>query len=254
MIPDLDQQELQRKSEELKRHKINNIKQNIINSLSILQLPYELENIIFEYAFDDSKIETNNSLKEKIKNYYDTENEHLIQELDVSCITSMYKLFEACIEFNLCLDNWNTSNVIDMSYMFYFCVVLNQPIRFNTSNVTNMLCMFLCCNTFNQVIEFDTSNVVDMSYMFAGCKDFDQPIDFDTSKVTNMSYMFYDCHKFNQQIAFDTSNVIYMPFMFWYCSKFNKLIDFNTSNVIDMTDMFKDCKSLEEKNKQLIMR
>jgi hypothetical protein len=39
-------QELQRKSEALKQHKIQIIKQNIINSLAKLKLPHDIENII----------------------------------------------------------------------------------------------------------------------------------------------------------------------------------------------------------------
>ena len=132
-MSELDQEELQRKSEALKQHKIQIIKQNIIIAFSKLQLPHDIENIIFEYVFDESKIETNKSLKEQVKKYYNTENEYLIKEFDVSCVTSMYKLFEYCSEFNLCLDNWDTSNVIDMSCMFYKCDKFNQPINFNTS-------------------------------------------------------------------------------------------------------------------------
>jgi hypothetical protein len=108
-MPDLDQEELQKKSEKLKQHKINNIKQTIINSLAKLQLPHDIENIIFNYVFDDSKIETNNSLKEKVKKYYNTENVHLIPELDVFCVTSMHLLFEDCNYFNISLINWDTS-------------------------------------------------------------------------------------------------------------------------------------------------
>jgi surface protein len=225
----LDQQELQRKSEKLKQHKIRIIKQNIINSLAKLKLPYEIEHIIFDYAFDESKIETNNSLKEKIKNYYNTENEHLIKELDVSCVTSMYELFYNCRKFNLSLDNWDTSNVVDMNCMFCYCESFNQSMTLNTSNVTNMNGMFMWCKRFNQQVEINTSNVTDMSGMFGCCYTFNQPINFDTLKVTNMSYMLYDCCNFNQPMIFDTSKVT------------------------DMSHMFSGCNSLEEKNKQLIM-
>jgi surface protein len=226
----LDQEELQRKSETLKQHKINNIKHNIINSLAKLKLPYEVENIIFEYLIDESKIETNNSLKEKVKQYYNTENEHLIKELDVSCVTSMYALFYRCNNFNISLDNWNTSNVVDMSYMFGHCFEFNQLIEFDTSNVTNMSYMFYYCYRFNQPIEIDTSNVTNMSRMFACCYAFNQPIVFDTLNVTNMHCMFYACINFNQPIVFDTSKVT------------------------NMIHMLVGCRALQVKNIRLIMR
>jgi surface protein len=192
-------QELQRKSEELKRHKIQIIKQNIINLLAKLQLPHDIENIILEYSVDESKIETNNSLKKKIQKYCGTENEYLIPELDVSCITSMYRLFDSCATFNLCLNKWDTSNAVDMSWMFLGCWRFNQQIRFNTSKVTNMSYMFCGCYEFNQQIVFDTSNVTDMSGMFYNCQSFNQLINFNTLKVTDMNYMFWDCESLEEK-------------------------------------------------------
>ena len=93
----LNQEELQRKSEQLKEQKIKQIKES---------------NISLDYSFDGSTIETNKSLKNKIKEYYNTENEYLISELDVSCVTSMYYLFDRCCKMNINLDNWDTSNVV----------------------------------------------------------------------------------------------------------------------------------------------
>ena len=231
----LDQEELQRKSEQLKEQKIKQIKDNIrTNCLILIEFPEEIENIIISYSFDESKIETNYSLRAKVNEYCMTENEYLISELDVSCVTSMNYLFVISHDyvpnkFNQPLDKWDTSNVVDMRSMFYICTQFNQAIDFNTKNVIDMSCMFCQCYNFNQAVNFDTRNVISMSGMFSNCSSFNQPVNFDTK------------------------NVLYMVYMFCKCQKFNQPVDFDTKNVINMEDMFYGCENLEEKNKKLVM-
>ena len=57
---------------------------------------------------------------------------------------------------------WNTSNVTDMSNMFYNTINFNQDIgNWDTSNVTNMNCMFYRAKEFNKDIGgWNTSNVI----------------------------------------------------------------------------------------------
>ena len=44
------------------------------------------------------------------------------------------------------IENWNVSNITDMSYMFCHCEKFNQDIsKWNVSNVQNMSYMFDCC-------------------------------------------------------------------------------------------------------------
>ena len=96
-------------------------------------------------------------------------------------------------------DNIDTSNVTNMSGMFYsssFLASLDLSI-FDTSNVADMSNMFFNCSSLVllDLSSFDTSNVADMSSMFAGCSSL-VSLDlssFDTSNVTDMSYMFDGC-------------------------------------------------------------
>jgi surface protein len=113
------------------------------------------------------------------------------------------------------INNWDTSTVTNMQYMFYESA-FDQPIgNWNTSAVTNMLGMFLVTN-FNQDIStktvnggqlneyqaWDTSNVTNMSSMFEAARLFNQPIgNWDTSAVTNMNGMFSGATAFNQDIG-----------------------------------------------------
>jgi trimeric autotransporter adhesin len=126
------------------------------------------------------------------------------------------------------INNWDTSAVINMQYMFYESA-FDQPIgNWNTSAVTDMLGMFLVTN-FNQDIStktvnggqlneyqaWDTSNVTNMSSMFEAAIVFNQPIgNWDTSAVTNMNGMFAGATAFNQDLgAWNISNVTDMTNM-----------------------------------------
>ncbi len=68
------------------------------------------------------------------------------------------------------LNQWDVSNVKDMSFMFYYAKSFNQNIgSWNVSNVTNMKGMFSNATAFDQNIgSWNVSNVKDMSNMFSG--------------------------------------------------------------------------------------
>ena len=91
------------------------------------------------------------------------------------------------------IENWDVSNVTDMSCMFLCTKFFNQPIgNWDVSNVTDMSGMFFGAESFNQPIgDWDVSNVTDMREMFFGAKSFNQPIgDWDVSHVTDKERMF----------------------------------------------------------------
>jgi surface protein len=152
------------------------------------------------------------------------------------------------------INNLNTSNVTDMSWMFYGCRRLTSidVSNFDTSKVTNMCGMFSSCENLTNldVCKFNTSKVTNMQGMFAWCKSLTN-IDlrkFNTSNVTNMSWMFYDCKSLTSidVCNFDTSKVTDMSEMFSDCVNLTHLdvSGFNTSNVTDMSDMFASCYKL----------
>ena len=112
------------------------------------------------------------------------------------------------IDFN---DNFDTNNVVNMSYMFAgdWNQNENSPIamslkeikgleNWKTNALTNMLAMFHCCTnlTVLDLSSFDTSKVINMSHIFAECYSLENIIgveNLDTSKVTNFYAMFWNC-------------------------------------------------------------
>ena len=157
------------------------------------------------------------------------------------------------------LTNFDTSNVTDMSYMFYgetsssMVVSIVGLYNLNTSNVTNMSHMFdgPVIYSGNDIANFDTSNVTDMSYMFRGAYENLTRLDisnFNTSNVTNMESMFEYCtHLTSLDFSnFDTSKVTNMKNMFKGCSHLSSLniTKFDTFNVINMNSMFYNCTIL----------
>ena len=143
---------------------------------------------------------------------------------------------------SLNLSTWDTSNVTDMSNMFYNCgnlISLEGIKNWDTSNVTDMYCMFYNCGKLTSlegIKNWDTSKVTAMSYMFSNCSSL-MSLDlsgWDTSSVVAMQSMFYNCNKLTSLdlSGWDTSNVTNMNVMFYGC---NNLIEINAENCSEAT-------------------
>ncbi len=156
------------------------------------------------------------------------------------------------------LDKLDTTNVTDMSSMFYGRSGLTalDVSGFNTANVTDMSSMFYGCSglTALDIKGFNTANVTNMSSMFGGCSGL-TALDvsgFNTTNVTNMSSMFGGCSGLTalDVSGFNTVNVTNMRSMFYGCSGLT-VIDvsgFNTTNVTDMRTMFSGCSGITSLN------
>jgi surface protein len=156
--------------------------------------------------------------------------------LDTSNVTDMSYMFynAGSSAFILDLADWNTSSVTNMSYMFGYAGSRAKTFELDLSNwdtgsVTNMSYMFGCAGyvatTFNlDISSWNTSRVIDMSGMFncAGTKDSEFDIDLSN---------------------WDVSSVINMGAMFAGAGENSKtftldLSEWDTSSVVDMGAMF----------------
>lgn len=183
------------------------------------------------------------------------ENCYYLSDLDLSCwtiskVTNLSKIFRNCsLLTNLTLGDWNTSMVTDMSGVFEGCNMLYTPdlSNWDTHNVTDMSSMFSdCWRMQSDLNSWNTSNVTNMNSMFAGCR-YLQTLDlsnFDTSNVQDMTYMFATCTGLQalNLSNFDTSNVQEMNYMFVTCSHLQSLtLSENFHPNDNMRGIFQSC-------------
>ena len=152
------------------------------------------------------------------------------------------------------IENLKTSNVTNMSFMFYNCSGLTSldVSNFNTAKVTNISNMFQDCRglTSLDVSNFDTSNVTIMMQMFSGCSGLTSldVTHFNTANVAGMGSMFYGCSGLTSLNLsnFNTASVTNMGYMFYGCTRLTSLnlSNFNTASVTNMGFMFQDCRGL----------
>ncbi|WP_282122121.1 BspA family leucine-rich repeat surface protein [Algibacter mikhailovii] len=179
-----------------------------------------------------------------------------ISDWDTSNVTDMSSLFYDREYFNEDISGWDVSNVTDMSRMFSNAWSFNYPIgNWDVSHVTDMAEMFAGADNFEGLIlrfnqpigNWDVSNVKNMTGMFVNCQ-FNQPIgDWDVGSVTNMSDMFksgyYIINFFNHPIGdWDVSNVTNMSRMFLNSSYNHPLEEWDVSSVTNMSRMFNDSR------------
>ncbi len=146
-------------------------------------------------------------------------------------------------QFNDHIENWDVSNVINMSYMFEDASSFNQPLnKWNVSNVTTMKCMFGSTESFNQPLDqWDMSSVACTDSMFAYANVFNQPLEsWNVVNVTNMVSMFFGSASFNQPLnSWDVRKVTMIDYMFSGTTKFNQPLDkWDVSKVTSMREMF----------------
>ena len=250
---------------------------NFSNNLSILPSSCTEENLCFDISYDENQSkkvygylvdtgltvsETDSSTDTTVeKSLY---NLYIVSEAPIFAPSNCDGIFYFAkyennkyvtnletIKFN---NNFNTSKVTNMSYMFggFSSLTSLDLSNFNTSNVMDMEGMFDGCSSLMSLdlSSFNTLNVTNMEGMFYNCESLTN-LDlsgFNTSKVTDMRSMFYNCKSLTSLDLsnFNTSNVTNMDCLFYNCSNLITLdlSGFNTSKVTDMEGMFFNCLSL----------
>ncbi|EHL5041467.1 BspA family leucine-rich repeat surface protein [Listeria monocytogenes] len=127
----------------------------------------------------------------------------IVLEDKVFASGSCDSLFEYIHVTSLDLSNFDTSQAINMRYMFF------------KSSITSL-----------DLSNFDTSKVTDMSWMFGESATASLDLSsFDTSSVTSMRGMFHESAATSIDVSsFDTSKVTDMHFMFARASQLQNLI------------------------------
>ena len=147
------------------------------------------------------------------------------------------------------ISDWDTSEVTDMSYVFYHKneQQLDQLdlSKWNTSGVTTVRSMFMGAHHFNgNLSTWNTTNVLCMDTMFAAAKSFNGDLSrWNTGNVISMHATFAWARVFQNDISkWDVGRVGTMDAMFLKTSHFQlvNLSLWNVANVRDMTSMFKE--------------
>ena len=145
------------------------------------------------------------------------------------------------------------------SYMFYECPLfsIKDFNNYKTSYVTDMSYMFYGCDllqTLNGMSEWDTSHTTNMSYMFHGCKSLQKLPDISkwkTKNVSSLSHMFCDCESLIELPDISnwiTNKVFDVRKMFCNCKKIQympNLSNWNMDNAENLSSLFSGCKSLK---------
>ena len=172
---------------------------------------------------------------------------------DTSEVVELRFMFNDATSFNQDIGNWDTSKNRTTEGMFKGATRFNRPIgNWNVSSVVNMDETFSKAIAFNQPLNnWDVSSVTTMAQMFhmySGTNsNFNQPLNnWDVSSVTNMNLMFgtrggtTGVRPFNQDIGdWDVSNVTDMSGMFKSSEQFNQdLSEWNVASVTNFALMF----------------
>ena len=213
----------------------------------------DITKVVFDESFKIARPTTGSYWFSSCKNLVTIEN---ISYLNTSEMTDMSYMFYGCENLqSLDVSNFNTENVTDMSVMFRKCKNLQSldVSNFNTAKVKNMDNMFADCWRLQSLdlSNFNTENVTNMQFMFYWCNNLQSlnVSNFNTANVENMKGMFYSCSKLQSLdvSSFNTENVTDMYKMFYYCRNMQSLdlSNFNTENVTNMEDMFGQCRELQ---------
>src|SRR5699024_734911 len=158
-----------------------------------------------------------------------------MDEWNVSNVTDMSAMFRGASSFNADIGNWDVSNVTDMEGMFFYASSFNQDIGgWNVGQVTNMANMFSETSFDQDIGGWNVSNVSNMGAMFSNSLINQDLGNWDVSNVTNMHNMFWGNPSFNQDLSnWDVSGVHDMAGMFKNASSFNQ--DLGSWDLNDLT-------------------
>lgn len=213
----------------------------------------DIKKVVFEESFKNARPEKCSDWFYQCNKLVEIEG---IENLNTSEVTDMSNMFWGCSSLTaIDVSGFNTENVENMSGMFFYCSKLTELnlSNFDTKNVTNMSWMFTGCSSLACILDFskfNTANVTNMNNMFTGCSLLTQLnlASFDTQQVTNMENMFEGCNKLSNLVisSFNTGEVTNMKGMFSRCYALTSLnlSNFDTHKVENMNAMFNNCSSL----------
>lgn len=117
----------------------------------------------------------------------------------------------------------SSTNVLDMSYMFFNCKYLKNIPFFNTSSCTNMKNMIYGCLSLTTIPQLDTSSCTDAQSMFGNCEKLTTIPQLDFSSCKNMLELFVNCSNLTSIPQLDTSSCTNMSSLVRNCYVLEKI-------------------------------
>ncbi|AJM71710.1 BspA family leucine-rich repeat surface protein [Mycoplasma yeatsii] len=172
--------------------------------------------------------------------FKDNENEKIegIQNWDTSNIVNMFYVFQDAKKFNQNINHWNTSNSMILQGVFWNAESFNQPLNdWDVSKVINLNLLFSGAKRFNQHLDkWDTSNAIQMISTFKNTEDFNGNITtWNLDKAEVIQDMFNGAKSFNQDIS---TRELTRP-------DGSKYKAWDTSNISSMIGVFENASSFE---------
>ena len=124
-----------------------------------------------------------------------------LEKWDMSSCKTTINTFRKCYKLNIDLSTWNTSNITEISGIFYDCTSFEGKglEKWDMSNVTRSVCAFSGCKNFNGkgLENWKFPKLKEAEQMFLDCENFNCDVsNWDMSDCSDISRMFYNCKKF----------------------------------------------------------
>ena len=185
-----------------------------------------------------------------------------ISNWDVENVKSLENIFSGCKYLeSLDLSKWKPNKLETIESMFQNCnnlYSLEGLENFDTSQVTNMSNVFYKCKSLTEIkgiSDWNTEKVLFFTNMFASCKSLKKLPDLSnwkTKDAKRINYMFSNCNELEEisDISkWNVENVIDMNRMFKKCSSLKSFPDISNWKLnpkVDACFMFEGCESLKE--------
>lgn len=216
---------------------------------------------LFEYTYID-KIDANNLDVSNVTDgsymFYSCANstEINVSQWNTSKIKYFDKMFSNCQSLAfLDVNNWDMISGCSLNGMFSYSGITDIDLsKWDTSNISNLSNLFFNCTKLKQIDlhTWNTKSVSTCYWLFRGCSslEFINIDGWNTCNVYDMDRMFGECSKLitiKGLNKLNTSNVQFMQLMFISDTSLKSLdlSSFDTQNCIDTSQMFRGCYNLK---------
>lgn len=216
---------------------------------------------LFEYTYID-KIDANNLDVSNVTDgsymFYSCANstEINVSQWNTSKIKYFDKMFSNCQSLAfLDVNNWDMISGCSLNSMFSYSGITDIDLsKWDTSNISNLSNLFFNCTKLKQIDlhTWNTKSVSTCYWLFRGCSslEFINIDGWNTCNVYDMGRMFGECPKLitiKGLNKLNTRNVQFTRLMFIADHSLTTLdlSSFNTQNCIDTSQMFRGCYNLK---------